>query len=132
MSVNKHIIIGNLGKDPEIKTLENGTKLANFSVATTDAYTDKEGNKVTNTEWHNVVLWKKLADVAEMFLVKGSQVYVEGKSKTRSWDDKDGNKKYMTELHGERLQMLGKREVEDKPTPHIVDTTDDEKDDLPF
>ena len=132
MSVNKHIIIGNLGKDPEIKTLENGTKLANFSVATTDAYTDKEGNKVTNTEWHNVVLWKKLADVAEMFLVKGSQVYVEGKSKTRSWDDKDGNKKYMTELHGERLQMLGKREVEDKLTPHIVDTTDDEKDDLPF
>ena len=132
MSVNKHIIIGNLGKDPEIKTLENGTKLANFSVATTDAYTDKEGNKVTNTEWHNVVLWKKLADVAEMFLVKGSQVYVEGKSKTRSWDDKDGNKKYMTELHGERLQMLGKRDVKDEPTPHIVDTTDDEKDDLPF
>lgn len=132
MSVNKHIIIGNLGKDPEVRTLENGNKVANFTVATSETYTNKEGQKVTNTEWHNVVLWKKLADVAEMFLVKGSQVYVEGKSKTRVWDDKDGNKRYTTELQGERITMLGKKTESKAPEEEKEITQTEQDGNLPF
>lgn len=108
--VNKVILIGNLGKDPEVRTLDNGSKVANFSLATSESYKNKEGQKVTETEWHNIVLWRKLADIAELFLNKGSKVYIEGKIKTRAWDDKDGNKRYTTEIMGDSLTMLGKRE----------------------
>ena len=105
--VNKAILVGNLGKDPEIRTLDSGAKVATFSLATTESYKDKEGNRVENTEWHNIVLWRGLADVAERFLKKGNSVYVEGRIKTRSWDDKDGNKRYTTEIVGDNMTMLG-------------------------
>ncbi len=107
--INKVILIGNLGKDPETFTFENGVKKVSFSVATTESYKDKEGNKVDQTEWHNVVLWRGLADVAEKYLSKGNQVYIEGKIKTRAWDDKDGNKRYITEIYADNMTMLGGR-----------------------
>ena len=91
-SVNKAIIIGNLGKDPEVKHLDNGAVVCNFSIATSETYKDKNtGEKKTTTEWHNIVLWRGLAEVAEKYLKKGAKVYIEGKLKTRKWQDKDGN-----------------------------------------
>jgi len=106
-SLNKIMLIGNLGKDPEIKTLESGVKVASFSIATSENWKDKEGNKQEKTEWHNIVLWRGLAEVAEKFLKKGNTVFIEGKSTTRSWDDKDGNKRYTTEVVGNNMQMMG-------------------------
>ena len=88
--VNKVILVGNLGKDPEVRHLENGRAVANFSIATSETYKNKQGEKVTNTEWHNVVLWTPLAEIAERFLKKGGQVYIEGKLTTRSWETKMG------------------------------------------
>ena len=108
--VNKAILVGNLGKDPEIRTLDSGAKVATFPLATTETYKDRDGNRQENTEWHNVVLWRGLADVAERFLKKGNSVYVEGRIKTRSWDDKDGNKRYTTEIVGDNMTMLGGRQ----------------------
>jgi single-strand DNA-binding protein len=111
MSVNKVILVGNLGKDPEIHHLESsGVVTARFSLATSENYKNKNGEKVTATEWHNIVLWRGLAEVAEKFLKKGHQVYIEGKLKTRTWDDKDGNKRYITEIVGDVLQLLGKKD----------------------
>ncbi|MFT7588363.1 MAG: single-strand DNA-binding protein [Limisphaerales bacterium] len=104
--INKVILVGNLGKDPEVQYLESNTALARFSVATSESYKNKEGQRIDQTEWHNVVLWRGLAEVAEKFLRKGSRVYIEGKIKTRSWDDKDGNKKYTTEIIGDNMVML--------------------------
>ncbi len=104
--LNKVILIGNLGKDPEIMTFENGVKRASFSLATTESYKDKEGNWVEQTEWHNIVLWRWLA---EKNLIKGDQIYVEGKLKTRSWDDQDGNKKYITEVVADKVLKLATR-----------------------
>ena len=110
-SLNKVMLIGNLGKDPEVKHFENGVAKASFSVATTETYTDKNtGQKVDKTEWHNVVMWRGLAEVAEKFLSKGKQVYIEGRIETRSYDDKDGVKKYITEIVADEMQMLGKKE----------------------
>lgn len=105
--VNKVILVGNLGKDPEIMTFENGVKRAAVSVATTESYKDKEGNWVEQTEWHNVVLWRWLA---EKNVIKGDQVYVEGKIKTRSWDDKDGNKRYTTEIVADKMLKLTRKD----------------------
>ena len=107
--VNKVILVGNLGKDPEIWTFEDGTKKASFSLATTESYKDKMGNRVDQTEWHNVVLWRGLAGVAEQYLKKGSSVYVEGKIRSRSYQDKDGVTKYVTEIFGDNMTMLGGR-----------------------
>ena len=90
--VNKVILLGNLGKDPEVRRLDDGRGVANFSLATSETYKNKAGEKVTNTEWHNVVLWSPLADIAESYLKKGSQVYIEGKISNRSYEDKDGVK----------------------------------------
>lgn len=90
--VNKVILIGHLGKDPEVRNFEGGNMTAKFSLATTESYRDKTGNRVESTEWHNIVLWSKLAEVASKYLHKGSQVYIEGKIRNRSYDDKDGNK----------------------------------------
>ena len=96
-SVNKVILIGNLGKDPEIRRLENGVVLANFSIATSESFTDKQtGEKKEITDWHDIVLWRGLAEVAEKYLRKGSKIYVEGKLKKRSWQDKEGNTRYNT------------------------------------
>lgn len=104
--INKVILIGNLGKDPDIMTFENGVKRAAITVATTESYKDKEGNWVDQTEWHNVVLWRWLA---EKNLIKGDTVYIEGKLKTRSWDDKDGNKRYTTEVIADKIIRLVSR-----------------------
>lgn len=106
--VNKVILLGNLGKDPEVRHLENGRAVANFSIATSESYKNKEGERVTKTEWHNVVLWTPLAEIAEKYLNKGNQVYIEGKLTTRSYDDKDGNTKYITEVVGREMTLLGK------------------------
>jgi len=105
--INKVILVGNLGKDPDIQTFDSGVKKASFSLATSEEYKDKEGNKVQQTEWHNIVLWRGLAEVAEKYLNKGNQVYIEGKIRTRSWEDKDGNKRYTTEIVGDNMTMLG-------------------------
>jgi single-strand DNA-binding protein len=108
--INKVILVGNLGKDPEIRTFENGGKVAQFSLATSEAYKDKEGNWQEQTEWHNIVVWRHLAERAENFLKKGSKIYLEGKIRSRSWEDKDNNKRYITEIVGDKVLLLDKRE----------------------
>ena len=105
--VNKVILVGNLGKDPEVRHLENGRAVANFSLATSESYKNREGEKVTQTEWHNVVLWTPLAELAEKYLKKGNQVYIEGKVTTRSYEDKEGVQKYITEIVGREMTFLG-------------------------
>ena len=109
MSVNKVILVGNVGKDPETRYLEGGTAVCSFPLATSETYRNRDGEKITNTEWHNVVLWRGLAEVAEKYVKKGSQLFIEGRIRTRSWDDRDGNKRYTTEIVGDNMQMLGKR-----------------------
>ena len=109
--INKVILIGNLGKDPEVRHLENGATVASFSLATTESYKDRDGKKVQQTEWHNIVVWRKLAEIAEKYLTKGSKIYLEGKIRSRSWEDKDGNKRYTTEIIGDTFTMLdGKKD----------------------
>ena len=146
--INKVILVGNLGKDPEIRHLESGASVANFSLATTETYKDRTtGERKSITEWHNIVLWRGLAEVAEKYLKKGNQVYIEGKITTRSYEDKDGIKKYITEVVGRDLTMLGGRSDNDggsysnsgsnnnnnyEPTNSDVDATEEETDDLPF
>lgn len=113
-SVNKVILVGNLGKDPEVRHLENGAAVANFSIATSETYKDrKTGEKVSQTEWHNIVAWRGLAEIAERYLKKGHKVYIEGKLKTRSWQDQDGNNKYSTEVITDNLTMLGSANLND-------------------
>ena len=107
-SLNKVMLIGNLGKDPEVRAIPSGVKVANFSIATSESYTNKEGQKVDKTEWHNIVMWRGLAEVAEKYLKKGSQVFVEGRLQTRSWDDQNGNKRYTTEVVADNMVMLGR------------------------
>ncbi len=107
--INKVILIGNVGKDPEIRHLDNNLSVARFSLATSESYKNKSGEKITNTEWHNIVVWRGLAEIAEKYVKKGSQICVEGKIRYRSWDDKDGNKRYTTEIDCENLQLLGRR-----------------------
>src|ERR1700757_4943055 len=107
--VNKVILIGNLGKDPEVRYLEGGVAVANFPLATTEVHKNRAGDKVESTEWHNIVLWRGLAEVAEKLLKKGMQVYIEGRLRTRSWEDKDGSKKRATEKVGENLTFLSRK-----------------------
>ncbi len=109
-SVNKVILIGNLGRDPETRYMPDGGAITNISVATTDVWKDKNGEKQEKTEWHRVAFFGKLAEIAGEYLKKGSQVYVEGRLQTRKWQDKDGNDKYTTEVVAERMQMLGSRQ----------------------
>jgi len=135
--VNKVILVGNLGKDPEVKYLDNGVAVANFSLATTENYKNKEGEKVSQTEWHNIVLWRGLAEVAEKWLKKGSSVYIEGKIKTRKWEDKDGNTRYNTEILADNMTMLGGKSNADSTSPVSSESTtskssEDTADDLPF
>jgi single-strand DNA-binding protein len=103
------MLIGNLGKDPEIQHLEGNIGVAKFSLATTETFKDRSGKLVSQTEWHTVVLWRGLAELAQKYLHKGSLVYIEGRLRTRSWEDKDGNKKFATEVVGDNLIMLDKR-----------------------
>ena len=137
-SVNKVILVGNLGKDPEIKKFDSGIKNASFSLATTEKFKNKAGEMVSNTEWHNIVVWGTLSDVAEKYLKKGSQIYLEGKIKTSSWDDKSGAKRYKTEIYADSFTMLGvkdvqsneqKKEYTTQPESHNPDIYDDK---LPF
>jgi single-strand DNA-binding protein len=133
-AVNKVILVGNLGADPEINSANNGTQVANLSLATSEQWTDKSGERQERTEWHRLVLWEKLADVAARFLKKGSQIYVEGKLQTRSWEDPNGQKKWTTEIRVFQLQMLGKREDAQAPTGGAPVPVSDavNNDDLPF
>jgi len=101
--VNRVMLIGNLGKDPDIQFLEGNIPVAKFSLATTESFKDRAGKTISQTEWHTIVLWRGLAELAQKFLHKGSMVYIEGRLKTRSWDDKDGQKKYATEIIGDNL-----------------------------
>lgn len=109
--INKVTLIGRLGKDPEVRHFENNSSVCNFSVATGETYIDKEGKKIEQTEWHNVAIWRKgLVDVAEKYLKKGHLVYLEGKLRTRNWDDQNGNKRYTTEVVVDSFKMLEKRD----------------------
>jgi len=108
-SLNKVMLIGRLGKDPEVKFTSSGTAVCNFSLATSETFKDKSGEKQEKTEWHNVQLWQKLAEIAGEYLIKGSLVYIEGRLQTRKWQDKEGNDRYTTEIVGERMQMLGSK-----------------------
>lgn len=105
-SVNKAILIGNLGKDPETKTFGDGTQVCRFPLATSETYKNREGAQIEQTEWHNVVLWRRLAEIAGQYLRKGSKVYIEGRIKTRSWDDDQGQKRYITEIEADQMTML--------------------------
>lgn len=109
-SVNKVILIGNLGRDPETRYMPDGGAITNISIATTDTWKDKQGEKQEKTEWHRVAFFGRLAEIAGEYLKKGSQVYVEGRLQTRKWQDKDGNDKYTTEIVADRMQMLGSRQ----------------------
>ncbi|WP_375579471.1 single-stranded DNA-binding protein [Marivirga tractuosa] len=148
--VNKVILIGNLGKDPEVRHLDNGASVANFSIATTETYKDRNsGERVDQTEWHNIVLWRGLAEVAEKYLKKGDSVYIEGKLRTRSWE-KEGVTRYTTEVVGDQLTMLGGKKSSDDsgqssnysggnqsnsqqaPAQSQTPDTNSEMDDLPF
>ena len=106
MSFNKVILVGNVGKDPEIRRFENNIK-ASFSLATSETYTPRGGEKVTQTEWHNIVAWRRLAELSENYIRKGSQILVEGKLRYRSYDDRDGNKRYIVEVEADAIQLLG-------------------------
>ena len=138
--VNKVILIGNLGKDREVRHLEGGATVANFPIATTETYKDKNGIRQEQTEWHNIVLWRSLADVAEKYLKKGMQIYVEGKLRTRSWEDKEGHKRYTTEVVGETFTMLGSKKSNEEKNEQQQNTnasnnqptSNTTSDDLPF
>jgi single-strand DNA-binding protein len=137
--VNKVILLGNLGKDPEVRTLENGTKVANFTMATSRSYKTQDGKMIEETEWHRIVLWGPQAELAEKYLAKGRKVYIEGRLKTRQWEDKDGIKHYTTEIFGESIQFVdrapeGPPPVSEKDNNPIaaVASPDGDNDDLPF
>lgn len=116
--VNKVILVGNIGKDPEVRHLENGASVANFSLATSESYKDKTGKRVDQTEWHNIVLWRGLADFAKQYLKKGMTIYIEGKLRTRSWEDKEGHKRSITEVVADTCTMIGPRRDDSGSSQH--------------
>jgi len=132
MSVNKWIGIGNVGKDPEIRHLDGGTSVAKFSLATTETYKNKSGELISNTEWHNIVAFRGLADLAEKYIRKGRQLYVEGKITNRQYDDKDGNKKFISEIIADNIRLLGKKEETSSGYQEPQPTGTQEDSDLPF
>jgi single-strand DNA-binding protein len=142
MSVNKAIILGHLGKDPDIRYMASGDAVAKFSVATSETYKDKNGDKQEKTEWHNVVFFKRQAEIAGEYLKKGSQVYVEGRLQTRKWEDKEGRDRYTTEIVGTELKLIGGRNdskqdrkeasKEDRPDKKESKGFEDFEDDIPF
>jgi single-strand DNA-binding protein len=146
-SVNKVILIGNLGKDPEVRRLENGAVVASFPIATSETYVDRTtGERKDNTDWHNIVVWRGLAEVVEKYVRKGQKIYVEGKLKTRSWTDQAGSTRYTTEIVADELTILTPRNEQDKPSntnnppypteeprnPSPMDLGISPTDDLPF
>jgi len=140
MSVNKVILIGNLGKDPELRYTPGGKAVASFSLATSERWTNQEGQKQENTTWHNIVAWGKQAEVMKEYLAKGRQVYIEGRISNRSYDDKEGNKKYISEVVVQNFTFLGSRDAGNKgapsPAPEEAAAHEtappDAEDDLPF
>ena len=138
-TVNKVILVGNLGSDPEVKTFPSGIQVANFSLATSnrtkgESWNSQEGEKQERTEWHRLVLWRRLAEIADQYLTKGSKIYVEGKLQTRSWDDQSGQKRYTTEVVVDQLEMLvgGDRQDRNAPAPASAGNDPDHDDGLPF
>ena len=123
MSVNKVILLGRLGQDPELKYTPGGSAVCNFSLATTEAWTDKQGQKQEKTEWHRVVVWGKLAELCNQYLAKGRQAFLEGRLQTRSWDDKDGNKRYTTEILASTVQFIGGATANNTSTNTNVDNS---------
>ncbi|KIH76242.1 single-strand binding protein [Geoalkalibacter ferrihydriticus] len=109
MSINKVILVGNLGKDPELRYTPSGVAVATFSLATSERYKDKSGEQQEKTEWHNIVAWRQLAEICGKYLHKGKQIYIEGKIQTRKYQDRDGNDRYITEIVADQMQMLGGR-----------------------
>ncbi len=155
MAINKVILVGNVGKDPEVRYFDNGGAVANFTLATTErGYTAANGTVVPDrTEWHNIVLWRALAEIAEKYIRKGSKIYIEGKIRTRSYDDASGNKRYVTEIYADNLELLDRRPEGGQQAPPPVEPAparaaqqpatpfnsssstsldNEEKDDLPF
>ena len=138
MAVNKVILVGNLGRDPEIRYTPGGKAVARFPVATGEVWTDAEGNRQERTEWHNVVVWGKQAETCSQYLSKGRQVFVEGSIRSRAYDDRDGNKRYITEIIGQRVQFLGGRggeagaSVQPGPDEPAAPSASAEDDDIPF
>lgn len=141
--INKVIIVGNLGDNPKIRTMPNGEAVANISVATSESWTDKNtGERREVTEWHSIVLYRRLAEIADQYLRRGSQVYVEGRLKTRKWQDNNGQDRYTTEIQGDNLQMLGGRQDEPKqaksskakpePLSAMAEQGDSFDDNIPF
>jgi len=135
-TINKVILIGNLGSDPEVKTTPQGAQVANFSLATSESWTDKaSGEKKEKAEWHRLVLWRRLAEIAGQYLKKGAKIYIEGKLETRSWEDKEGQKRYTTEVIVDKLEMLGgdrqQEEYEQPAAPYVASGSSDD-DELPF
>ncbi len=116
-SVNKVILVGNLGRDPEVRYTAGGTPVANFTLATNERWTDPAGEKKERTEWHRIVVWGKQAEIAGEYLRKGRQVYVEGSIQTREWNDRDGNKRSTTEVRAQRIQLLGRPEERPAAAP---------------
>ena len=137
--VNKVILIGNVGGDPDVKYFNEGVAVARFSLATTEVYNNKNGERVSQTEWHNIVLWRNLAQIAEKYVKKGMTLYIEGRLRTRSWDDQNGTKRYTTEIYGDSMQMLSRKQEATEKTPEPPVSTPpvnlmntDDSDDLPF
>ncbi len=128
--INKIHLIGNTGKDPEIRTTGSGYKVASFSLATSEHFKDKQGTRQTETQWHNIVAWGPLAEICEKYVKKGQMIYVDGKVQYRSYDDKDGNKRYVTEINASNIQMLEKRKQDDVSVR--PETQGDATDDLPW
>jgi single-strand DNA-binding protein len=135
--VNKVILVGNLGADPEIRYTPSGTAVANLRLATSEARTNKEGQKETKTEWHRIVTFGRLAEICGEYLSKGKQIYIEGRIQTRQWDDRDGNKRYTTEIVANSMQMLGRagdqpQEAPQGEPPQAEEPAPPELDDVPF
>lgn len=117
MSVNKVMLLGRLGQDPELRYTPSGSAVCNFSVATSENWTDKSGQRQERTEWHRIVVWGKLAELCNQYLAKGRQLYLEGKIQTRSWDGQDGQKRYTTEVHAQTVQFIGGQAQAGAPAP---------------
>ena len=144
MSVNKVILVGNLGKDPELRYTSSGTAVATFSLATSERFKDRNGEQQEKTEWHNIVTWRNLAEICGKYLHKGKQIYIEGRIQTRSYDDRDGNKRYITEIVADQMQMLGSRgddagprnrpgdDFDQRPEPQVSEPPFNPDDDIPF
>ena len=132
-AINKVILIGHLGADPELRYTPNGTPVANFRIATTERWINKQGERMESTEWHRIVAWGKLGEFCGQYLNKGKQVYIEGRLRTRSWEDKDGKKQWTTEIIAQRLQLLGKPEKSSTPPEELAAPEEvPSEEDIPF